>query len=98
MRSVPLRQTGLSPEFIARFLREARIASKIDHPYAAHIYAFGSGIAHVVAQLLDGTQHAVISPPDRFRVDVSLPGAGILVEREARDGPILAGCNRRATT
>jgi serine/threonine-protein kinase len=24
-----------------RFLREARIAARIDHPYAAHIYAFG---------------------------------------------------------
>ena len=24
-----------------RFLREAQIASQIDHPYAAHIYAFG---------------------------------------------------------
>src|SRR5690349_17649717 len=26
---------------IQRFLREARLASKLDHPYAAHIYAFG---------------------------------------------------------
>ena len=24
-----------------RFLREAKLASKLDHPYAAHIYAFG---------------------------------------------------------
>src|SRR5262245_28655653 len=26
---------------IQRFLREARLASRLDHPYAAHIYAFG---------------------------------------------------------
>src|ERR1700690_2360177 len=29
-------------EYVDRFLREARLASRIDHPYAAHIYAFGS--------------------------------------------------------
>jgi eukaryotic-like serine/threonine-protein kinase len=27
---------------LARFLREARLASKLDHPFAAHIYAFGA--------------------------------------------------------
>ncbi len=26
---------------VKRFLREARLASRLDHPYAAHIYAFG---------------------------------------------------------
>jgi WD40 repeat protein/serine/threonine protein kinase len=26
---------------VQRFLREARLASKLDHPYAAHVYAFG---------------------------------------------------------
>ena len=26
----------------ARFLREAQIASRLDHPYAAHVYAFGA--------------------------------------------------------
>lgn len=26
---------------IQRFLREARLASRLDHPYAAHVYAFG---------------------------------------------------------
>jgi serine/threonine-protein kinase len=25
-----------------RFLREARLASRLDHPYAAHVYAFGA--------------------------------------------------------
>jgi len=27
---------------LQRFLREAQLASRLDHPYAAHIYAFGS--------------------------------------------------------
>src|SRR5512144_2352092 len=26
---------------VQRFLREAKLASRLDHPYAAHIYAFG---------------------------------------------------------
>src|SRR5439155_9502544 len=31
-----------SENLIQRFLREARLASRLDHPYAAHIYAFGA--------------------------------------------------------
>src|ERR1700759_1340614 len=27
---------------VERFLREARLASQLDHPYAAHVYAFGA--------------------------------------------------------
>jgi serine/threonine protein kinase/WD40 repeat protein len=30
-----------SKTLIQRFLREARLASKLDHPYAAHVYSFG---------------------------------------------------------
>jgi len=30
-----------SDVIVRRFLREARLASRLDHPYAAHIYAFG---------------------------------------------------------
>ncbi len=30
------------PETTQRFLREARLASRLDHPYAAHVYAFGA--------------------------------------------------------
>src|SRR6516162_1746307 len=27
---------------LERFLREAKLASKLDHPFAAHVYAFGA--------------------------------------------------------
>src|SRR3954470_14922658 len=27
---------------LQRFLREAQLASRLDHPYAAHVYAFGA--------------------------------------------------------
>jgi WD40 repeat protein len=29
-------------DVMQRFLREARLASRLDHPYAAHVYAFGA--------------------------------------------------------
>ena len=43
---------------IRRFLREARLASKLDHPYAAHIYAFGAesdGLLWIAMELVRGT-------------------------------------------
>jgi tRNA A-37 threonylcarbamoyl transferase component Bud32 len=36
------RGTSLNPTKIDRFLREAKLASRLDHPYAAHVYAFGA--------------------------------------------------------
>ncbi len=41
-----------------RFLREAKLASKLDHPYAAHIYAFGAevdGQLWIAMELVRGT-------------------------------------------
>ncbi|HUS67018.1 MAG TPA: protein kinase [Kofleriaceae bacterium] len=41
-----------------RFLREARLASRLDHPYAAHIYAFGAerdGTLWIAMELVRGT-------------------------------------------
>jgi WD40 repeat protein/serine/threonine protein kinase len=41
-----------------RFLREARLASSLDHPYAAHIYAFGAepdGLLWIAMELVRGT-------------------------------------------
>src|SRR4051812_45945505 len=35
------RKLRRSDIIVQRFLREARLASRLDHPYAAHVYAFG---------------------------------------------------------
>ena len=43
---------------VQRFLREARLASRLDHPYAAHIYAFGAepdGVLWIAMELVRGT-------------------------------------------
>jgi serine/threonine-protein kinase len=47
-----------NPTTIQRFLREARLASRLDHPYAAHIYAFGAeqdGMLWIAMELVRGT-------------------------------------------
>jgi serine/threonine-protein kinase len=42
-----------------RFTREARLASRLDHPYAAHIYSFGveaeDGLAWIAMEMVHGT-------------------------------------------
>ena len=46
-----------------RFLREARLASTLDHPYAAHVYAFGvepDGLQWIAMELVRGTPLAEI--------------------------------------
>jgi WD40 repeat protein len=46
------------PMMTERFLREAKLASKLDHPYAAHIYAFGAepdGELWIAMELVRGT-------------------------------------------
>jgi len=43
---------------VQRFLREARLASKLDHPYAAHVYAFGAepdGLLWIAMEMVRGT-------------------------------------------
>ena len=50
----PRRGNDTAPE---RFLREARLASQLDHPYAAHIYAFGAepdGVWWIAMELVQG--------------------------------------------
>jgi serine/threonine-protein kinase len=48
-----------SDVLLQRFLREARLASRLDHPYAAHVYAFGveqdDGLAWIAMELVHGT-------------------------------------------
>ena len=36
------REVAMVPNRVERFLREAKLASRLDHPYAAHVYAFGA--------------------------------------------------------
>jgi serine/threonine protein kinase len=53
-----LRATGAATE---RFLREARLASRLDHPYAAHIYAFGAepdGTLWIAMELVRGVRRS----------------------------------------
>jgi WD40 repeat protein/serine/threonine protein kinase len=54
-----------SETVVQRFLREARLASRLDHPYAAHTYAFGAepdGVLWIAMELVRGT------PLDRMLV------------------------------
>ncbi|HEU5060162.1 MAG TPA: serine/threonine-protein kinase [Kofleriaceae bacterium] len=42
---------------VDRFLREAKLASRLDHPYAAHVYAFGAepdGLLWIAMELVRG--------------------------------------------
>ena len=42
---------------VQRFLREAKLASRLDHPYAAHIYSFGAepdGLLWIAMELVRG--------------------------------------------
>jgi len=43
---------------IKRFMREARLASQLEHPFAAHVYAFGAesdGLLWIAMELVRGT-------------------------------------------
>src|SRR6185437_14558937 len=54
-----LRTQHRTSETVAhRFLREAQLASRLDHPYAEHIYAFGAepdGVLWIAMELVRGT-------------------------------------------
>ena len=48
---------------VERFLREARLASRLDHPYAAHVYAFGAepdGVLWIAMEFVRGESLARI--------------------------------------
>src|SRR5512144_240322 len=44
---------------LQRFMREAQLASRLDHPYAAHVYAFGiehdDGLFWIAMEMVQGT-------------------------------------------
>src|SRR5689334_21362292 len=47
-----------SPQLVQRFIREAQLLSRLDHPYAAHVYAFGAepdGLLWIAMELVRGT-------------------------------------------
>ncbi|HEY0990028.1 MAG TPA: protein kinase, partial [Kofleriaceae bacterium] len=49
---------GTDEALVARFLREAQLASRLDHPFAAHVYAFGAepdGLLWIAMELVRGT-------------------------------------------
>ncbi len=48
---------GLTSGAADRFLREARLASRLDHPFAAHVYSFGAepdGLLWIAMELVRG--------------------------------------------
>jgi WD40 repeat protein len=50
-------------DITGRFLREAKLASRLDHPYAAHIYAFGAepdGLLWIAMEMVRGTPLAQV--------------------------------------
>ncbi len=52
------KQNELSAAAAERFLREAQLASRIDHPFAAHVYAFGvepDATLWIAMELIRGT-------------------------------------------
>src|SRR5690606_23391845 len=53
-----LRPGGAREHRVEGFLREAKLASQLDHPYAAHVYAFGAepdGVCWIAMELVRGS-------------------------------------------
>jgi WD40 repeat protein/tRNA A-37 threonylcarbamoyl transferase component Bud32 len=70
---------GTDEAVVSRFLREAQLASRLDHPFAAHIYAFGAepdGLLWIAMELVRGTTlRAVVAsqPGGRLPVVRAIP-------------------------
>jgi serine/threonine protein kinase/ankyrin repeat protein len=47
---------ALSPDFVARFTREARSLAKLNHPNIVHVYDFGetNGLYYIIMEFVDG--------------------------------------------
>jgi WD40 repeat protein len=78
VKLLPVRDPALpgGTERVERFLREAQLASRLDHPYAAHIYAFGAepdGLLWIAMERVRGTSLA--------RVLATQPGRRISLGR-----------------
>jgi WD40 repeat protein/tRNA A-37 threonylcarbamoyl transferase component Bud32 len=72
------------PEIIQRFLREAKLASRLDHPYAAHVYAFGAepdGLLWIAMERVRGTPlDHWLRTHGKFPLDRFVPFLGRLCE------------------
>ncbi|HEY5934309.1 MAG TPA: protein kinase [Kofleriaceae bacterium] len=72
------------PEIIQRFLREAKLASRLDHPYAAHVYAFGAepdGLLWIAMERVRGTPlDHWLRTRGKFPLDRFVPFLGRLCE------------------
>src|SRR5690606_32642691 len=66
---------------VQRFLREARLATLLDHPYAAHTYAFGAepdGLLWIAMEHVRGTTLATLL---RYQGPIPLERFAPLIER-----------------
>ncbi len=73
---VGLIATQQSDRFREAFLREAHLASRLDHPFAAHIYAFGhepDGLLWIAMELVRGTPLDVFLERERMPVTQFAP-------------------------
>lgn len=64
------------PEVIERFIREAKLASRLEHPYNAHIYAFGAepdGLLWIAMELVRGTPLDDLLKEGPLRLDIFTP-------------------------
>lgn len=71
------RQLRGNDNALQRFLREARLASRLDHPYAAHVYAFGAepdGLVWIAMEMVRGTPlDAWIADKGPLSIDEMVP-------------------------
>lgn len=73
---ISLADTQKEQERVGKFLQEARIASRIDHPFAAHVYAFGAetdGLLWIAMELVRGTSLAELLANGSLPLERAIP-------------------------
>jgi WD40 repeat protein/tRNA A-37 threonylcarbamoyl transferase component Bud32 len=78
------RDRPVTRERAERFLREAKLAARLDHPYAAHVYAFGAetdGLLWIAMELVRGhTLGALVRERGPMPIELFAPLAVALCE------------------
>jgi WD40 repeat protein/tRNA A-37 threonylcarbamoyl transferase component Bud32 len=78
------RDRPVTRERAERFLREAKLAARLDHPYAAHVYAFGAepdGLLWIAMELVRGhTLGALVRERGPMPLELFAPLAVALCE------------------